>query len=233
MKRIAIAALLALPSCFDAGSPDEAPEAVAWPEGTVLAVDGRPVLAEDVERFVPMIELIEPEFVRRDHLRKILSNITLPTAAAGALVPEDRDAAYQRAEKLLATLRETGEVPAGAPAAVELSGPWVDVGMVSWFEAMNLEPGSFSALHETPGSWTFVELVSASDPPGEFDAWTEITVRRWDVPYLPKDGMHEMIRQALDALAIDVVDPEWEAAVPPLFLYNDGARTDAPDDSNR
>ncbi len=219
---LAALALLAA-SCDEPGAAPPVAPAPAYPPGTALAIGGHPIAAEDIERYVPMIEIIEPEFVRRDHLRKVLSNIVLPTAAGAALLPEDREAAYQRASELLAAARETGTLPDGAPEANPLSGPWVKVGMVSWFEAMSMEPGTYSPLHETPGAWTFFELISTGAPPGEFHATTEVSVRRYDVRYLPDEALHDLVQEALDTLPIDIVDPEWEPLVPPLFLYRSGS----------
>ncbi|MDG1491021.1 MAG: hypothetical protein P8R43_03960, partial [Planctomycetota bacterium] len=69
-------ALLLAPVMCSIGCSEPATETVtpkSYPEGTILLVDSQPVLAADVDRFVDAIARIEPEFVLRDHRRKVLS----------------------------------------------------------------------------------------------------------------------------------------------------------------
>ncbi|MEM9801298.1 MAG: hypothetical protein AAGA20_13305 [Planctomycetota bacterium] len=207
------------PGCGPGPSPEPEVPAPTYPEGTVLAVGGHPITAADVERYVDAVAIIEPEFVERDHRRKVLTNIVLPTAAGAALDPGAREVAFQEAQRLLSAARETGEVPEDAPEPMVLTGTFREVGLAPWALATTMEPMTFSQLQETPGAWTFFKLIATAAPPGEYGARTEVTIVRYDVPYIPREGAQELLRQALDELTIEVVDPDWEALVPPIHLY--------------
>ena len=217
---LAVAAAAGIVGCADAPAPEPPP--AAFPEGTVLTVGGHPVTAADVDQYVDMVAMIEPEFVLRDHRRKVLNNITLPVAAGAALDPQARDAAYRKAQRLLAAARETGDVPGDAPEPQILTGSFREVGMVSWSIAKDQEPMTFSELHETPGAWTFFKLIATAAEPGEFEPTSQVTIVRYDLYYLPQEGVREFVQSALDGFEITIVDPEWEPIVPPLYLYESG-----------
>lgn len=214
--------LLLSPLALFGGCSDPAPvvpEARTFPEGTVLAVDDQPILAADVDRFVGAIELIEPQFVLRDHRRKVLSNISIPLAAGAALEPEARQVAFSRAQGLISTLRETGELPPDAPEPRVMTGTFKEVGLIPWAIATEMEPLTFSELHETPGAWTFFKLTATSEPPGAFVGGSQVTIVRYDVPYLPQDAVRGLLQTAMEGLQVEVIDPEWEPVIPPLYLY--------------
>ena len=221
MKTILAITLAAGVLGCDSEAPVEAPP--AFPEGTVIAVDQHAIAASDVDRYVPALEILESEFTLTSHRRKILSNIILPIAAGAALDPAARDEAFVEAQRLLTIARETGSVPAEEAEPNTLSGSFKDIGLVSWAIARETEPLAYSDLHETPGAWTFFRLI-AVPPDGDVDDPTGMyTVVRYDIPYLPREGARELIRSALDQFEITVVDPEWESAVPPIYLYKSGS----------
>lgn len=195
-------------------------EAVTWPEGTVLAYGGEPISAEEVDRHLELIHLIEPHLVTTDHRRKALTNIVLPVAAGRVLFPDARQAAFERAQALAAEARETGRLPEGAPEANYLTGTWRDVGMPVWDEARRTEPGTYSQVIETPGAWTFVHVLAVGVEPGEeFGPRTAVTVQRYDVPYIEREATRDLLQSAMDQLDLEIVDPEWEAVVPASLLY--------------
>lgn len=220
---ICLVAVLPQLSCDRApgGSQTALPAEVEWPEGTVLAIGGEPITAQEIDRYVDMVHLIEPHLVKRDHRRKALSNVILPIAIGRALVPEtDRQAAFQEAERLASAAKETGTVPEGAAEVQYLTGTWKEVGMTVWNETRSTSPGSFSGVIETPGAWTFVHLLATTTEPGEaFSPTTVVTMQRYDVYYYDREGMRDLIQDGFDNLRVEVVDPEWEAVVPPLYLY--------------
>lgn len=202
----------------------DGPPTHTFPEGTVLAVDQHPITAAEVDRYVAALEIIESEFTLTSHRRKILSNITLPIAAGAALDPTTREEAFVEAQSLLAAARESGSVPEGAGQPQTLTGTFKVIGLASWAIARETEPMAFSDLHETPGSWTFFRLI-AVPPEGEKDSPTsQYTIVRYDVPYLPFEDARDLIQMALDEFEITVVDPAWDAAVPPIYLYKSGIK---------
>ncbi len=187
----------------------------------MLSVGGEGVTGAEIDRYVDMVHKIEPHLVKRDHRRKALSNVVLPIAVGRALVPEaDRFAAFEEAERLATAAKETGQVPEGGAEVQYLTGTWKEVGMTIWNEAQSTEPGSFTGVIETPGAWSFAHILAVNVEPGEaFGPLTEVTVQRYDVYYYDREGMRDLIQDGLDQLPIEVIDPEWEAVIPPLYLY--------------
>ncbi|MEC8512072.1 MAG: hypothetical protein VX015_07995 [Planctomycetota bacterium] len=203
-----------------AAAPADAAAPVSWPEGTALVFGGTPVSAEEIDRHVELIHLIEPHLVKSDHRRKALTNIVLPVVAGRVLYPDERQAAFERAQALAAEAREVGRVPEGAPEPIYLTGAWREVGMPVWDEARRTEAGSFSRVVETPGAWTFVHLLAVGTEPGEaFGPMTQITVQRYDVRYIDQEATRATLQSAMDQLELEIVDPEWEKVVPASLLY--------------
>jgi len=218
-----LTAAFPLASCEKSPGTPGSPVAVTatWPDGTVLAVGGEPISGAEVDRYVEMVHVIEPHLVKQDHRRKALANVVLPIAVGRALVPKvDRDAAFREAQRLLSEARETGTLPEGAVEAQYLTGTWKEIGMTIWNEAQSTAPDSFTAVIETPGAWTFAKVLATNAVPGEpFGPLTQVTVQRYDVYYYDREGMRNLIEDGLKELPFEVIDPEWEAVIPPLYLY--------------
>ncbi|MEM9382120.1 MAG: hypothetical protein AAGB93_19350 [Planctomycetota bacterium] len=225
MKLLALlAAAVAAAGCGGTDpEPDGAPEPPGYLEGTVLALDGRPITAEDVDRYVPAVATIESEFALPSHRRKVLSNIVLPVAAGAALDPTRREEAFLEAQALLAAARETGEVAPDVALPQTLTGTFKDIGLAPWALAREMEPLTFSDLHETPGAWTFFRLIAVPPDGDMLSAHAEFTIVRYDVPYLPREDARALIDDALNGFEITIVDPEWEALVAPIYLYKSGS----------
>lgn len=213
---------LALPLASCDGDPEAPPPApeVVWPEGTVLSVGGVGITGDEIDAHVPTVALVEPWFVERDHRRKAIAEIVLPIAAARAVLPAEREEAYDRAKGVASAALETGKVPEGTPEPISLTGSWKDVGLVAWGEASRLEPGSFSRLIETPGAWTLVKLLATDAAPGEtFSPRTIVTVLRYDFPFIEPEALKPLLKDAIKELKIEVIDPDWEPMIPPRLLY--------------
>ncbi len=169
------------------------------------------------------MKLIDPHLVQSSLRRGALANVSLPIAAGHALDPVAREEAFQKAQKIHAHVRETGEFPPDAPTANHLTGSWREVGLVPFNEAMTMQPGTYSKLFESPASWTFFKLTATNLEEGEsFTGLTQITIARYDIPYLPDEGSLELIQSAIDTLPFEIVDDEWEHIVPPIVLYKSG-----------
>lgn len=211
-----------LPGCGADGDapPADAAAPTSWPEGTALVFGGAPVSVDEIDRHLELIHLIEPHLVKSDHRRKALTNIVLPVVAGRVLYPEERQAAFERAQALAAEAREVGRAPESAPEPLYLTGTWLEVGMPVWDEARRTEAGSFSGVVETPGAWTFVHVLAVGAEPGEaFGPMTQVTVQRYDVPYIEREATRDMLQSAMDQLELEIVDPEWEKVVPASLLY--------------
>ena len=102
-SRIACAALLGLATAC--GSEQAAP---VWPQGTVVAVDGEPILASEVDAHVEAMLDLENAFGLSQRRRMVLVNVSLPLAHARRHGGERRAEARRSAEEWLARL-EAGE----------------------------------------------------------------------------------------------------------------------------
>ncbi|MEM8712178.1 MAG: hypothetical protein AAGG01_14605, partial [Planctomycetota bacterium] len=194
--------------------------AASYPEDTVFTLGGVPVLLSDIDAYVPLIRLIDPHLVTSSLRRNALANVVLPITASRALDPEAREEAFQRAQAYNAHARENGDVPPGTPEPRYLTGTWKDVGLVPFAEAMSMTPGSYSRLVESPAAWTFFKLIATNVEEGaEFEAMTEITIQRYDIPYLPDEASRELVQQAIDTFPVEVIDEEWEHIIPPIVIY--------------
>lgn len=211
--------------CVDSATQDDAHdtpdilEGPIYPEGTVLAANGQGVTAEEVDRFIELMSMVEPANVKADNRRKSLANIWIPVLAARAVFPEERLETFQIAQELLSTARETGDLPPGVEARY-MTGTWADVGMVEWLAARATAPGGFSELVENPGSWTFMKVLAHGVPEGQpFEPTTQVTVQIVDVPFFETENMRDLLLSAIDQTEFEVIDPAWETLVPPYYLY--------------
>jgi hypothetical protein len=217
-------ALLAV-ACDTREAPPAPPR--VYPAGTVAAVDGVPVAQAEVDRWVALMALIEPDKVHAHWRRLALSNIVLPLRAAEALDPEGRQAAFQHAERLRGLAAEQGRIPDEADVHDVALGTWRDVGLIDWEVARGLEVGAWSSVYETPGGWAFVRLLEEPEEPpdGALGARTSLRFERVHVMYLAPEGLRLLVDEALRKLPIEVIDPAWEALLPPIYLQNAPQRT--------
>lgn len=225
--RAALAALtLALASCDHAPPPSPAPRP-AYPAGTVLVLDGLPIAAADVDRWAAVIAPLEPDKVERHWRRLALSNVVMPIRAAEALDRPGHQAAFARAQALRASALERDRVPEEdlrpeTDFRDVAAGTWTRIGLVDWAIAKDLEVGAWSPLYETVGGFGFFRLLEKPEP---FGPLSDVRLERVQVFYLDPAGVKTLVDEALRALPIEVVDPEWEALVPPAYLQNVTPRT--------
>lgn len=204
-------------------SPISRGHSIDYPEGTAFAIGGIPIPKSAVDAYVPLMKLIDPHLAEPALRRAAFANITLPIHAARALDPDSWEAAFQKAQGIHAQVRETGELPADAPTPNYLNGSWLDIGMVPFQAAIGMEPGSYSRLVESPSAWTFFKLIATNLDEGEaYDGLTQVSIVRYDVPFLPQEGSQALVQQAIDTLPFEIVDEEWEHIVPPIVLYKSG-----------
>lgn len=229
--RALLALALLVPAC-DRGAGEPAPAPAEHPLGTVLAVDGVPILAGEVDRWAAVTALLEPDKVAAHQRRLALANVVLPLRAAEALDPEGRRRAFARISHLRGLATELGRIPDDAERRDVAAGTWRQVGLVDWEVARGLEVGQWSEVYETPGGWAFLRLLERDAPvePGETPSAlspreTGVRFERVHVFYLDPEGVRTVLDEALRALPIEIVDPEWERYVPPIFLQHAVSRT--------
>lgn len=208
-----------VPAAESSADGSTAAAAEAWPEGTVLVANGEALTADEVDRYVKLMSMVEPQYVEEDHRRKALANISIPMLAARAILPEERLTAFKLAQDYLSHSRETGEFPEGVTPRY-VSGTWRDVGMVEWEAARATAVEDFSGLVETPGGWSYLKLLAQGVPEGQpFEPTTQVTVQIVEVPFLETPDLRDLLQTAVDQLEFQVVDPAWEPLVPPYYLY--------------
>jgi hypothetical protein len=218
----AIAALLlaAASACERQESAAEEPPARSWPPGTVIAIDGEPILAEEVDLPSAWIERIEPGSSSQ-HLRRLsLTNVVIPRRIAGAIAG-DEARARARAEAL-ATLESLFALPeapatAGEPASVE--GNWLELGIVAWGTAMDLAEGRWSGVVEDVGR--FVLLRRLGQDPAPVPGAIRVRLELFEFPYLAGVG-RGALEQAYAQHRLEIVDPAWREIVPEHIQYKMG-----------
>jgi len=198
-----------------------------YPAGTVVAVDGVAVAASEVDRWAAVTALLEPDKVHAHWRRLALSNIVLPLRASEALDPEGRRAAFADAGRLRGLAVELDRIPDDAAVRDVAEGTWNQVGLIDWDVARGLAVGEWSEVYETPGGWAFLRLLERPEvAPGEaLGPHAALRFERVHVFYLAPEGLRTLVDDALRQLPVEVVEPDWEPLVPPLFLQHAVRRT--------
>ncbi|MEZ6016426.1 MAG: hypothetical protein R3F49_15010 [Planctomycetota bacterium] len=216
---VAAACLGGLAGCSD--EPLAAPAGPEYPAGTVLAIEGVPIGAEEVDRWAQVTAVLEPDKVQRHWRRLALSNVVLPMRAAEALDPEGRQGAFAEATRLRGLASELDRLPDDAKLRDVATGSWSQIGLIDWETARELEVGAWSPVYETPGGWAFFRVL---EKPAEWGPIAPVTIERAHVFYLDPEGLRTLVADALHKLTIDIVDPEWEPLVPPIYLQHSTRR---------
>ena len=198
-----------LAACAQDGA---ASPAVAWPEGTVLAVDGVPVLASEVEPIAQAIAALYPENTRPHCRRLALTNVNLPQAALRSRFREERERARE------ACARRGATIAADPGAASALEGDWRALGLDLWVAARGLERGTWSGPLELVGRFALVCVDERTGDDARSERWS---LRILEVPYAARESEDPQttIAQTLDASRLTVVDPAWSEVVPESWKY--------------
>ena len=203
--------ILLLALCACSKPPPPAP---SWPAGTVLVLDGRPILAADVDQAANVIALLEPRD-SIDQLRRLaLTNVVLPTLAAQAIDPQRRAEAQHLAQewKRAIDAGTTTQAPAVGPLLVERKGPMLTLGLELWNAAMELEPGHWTNVVETAGCFHIARLEQKGT--AMLPGLVELTLSVYDFPYIEGAQAHDAIQARLDRAQLVYLDESWRALVP-------------------
>jgi hypothetical protein len=199
MKRARAALCLLAAACGPAEPPRAAGAAPAWPAGTVLAVAGEPVRAQEVEPLAEDIGLLYPEYSPTHRRRLALTNGILARAAGRTSHAEAWAAARERARQARA------QPDALEPRAVQ--GDWRALGLELWSAARRLEPGTWSEPLELTGRWVLVRLEGRALDARRVEL---LELELCEFPYLDPPT----VEQAIAASRLEIVDPTWNATVP-------------------
>jgi hypothetical protein len=218
---IAAVLLAAASACERRESAGEEPPARSWPPGTVIAIDGEAILAEEVDLPSAWIERIEPGSSSQ-HLRRLaLTNVVIPRRIAGAIAGDE---ARERARaEALATLESLAsgspEAPATAGEPTSTEGDWLELGIVAWGTAMDLAEGRWSGVVEDVGR--FVLLRRLGQDPAPIPGAIRVRLELIEFPYLAGVG-RGALEQAYAQHRLEIVDPAWREIVPEHIQYKMG-----------
>lgn len=206
-------ALITLCACADQGPAPGAP-----PEGAVIGVGPSWILAEEVDRWVDTVALLEPTETRPSWRRKALTNLVLPSKIAALLVPEERKQARAAAESVQQALRSQGTLPDSFPEPLNTAaGDVYAVGLGRWIMARGLPLGEWSEIFEEAGTFLIMRVLEAPDA-GDWKPNTAIRIEYVHVPYLrPEDQPALLVEQAREQILIRAVTPEWEWILPQYY----------------
>jgi hypothetical protein len=221
------------PACDDKPSEpsDGAPISEAharqdWPPGTVLAIEGVPITADEVDRASVYVQTIELSATGPQLRRLALENIVLRRAIARLLAPEEHTKAAREAADLHARLagKITDVGPGVDPAAgaKQVTGTFQSLGLVTWGAALELPEGQWSEPIEDIGQWVVLRRTGLRE--GAVPMATEVSIEAFVFPWLPADQGASVIESAYDRLHLEIVDPAWREIVPELTQYRMGAR---------
>lgn len=213
LPRLLAALPLLLPAC---GAADPEP---AWPAGTVLAVDGEPIRAEEVDEVASWFAWIEPQDSLNQLRRLALARHLFPRHAARRLDPAARARELARAERWRAELvAGTADASApGAPAEARRAGRWQAHGAAVWDVAFELGEGVWSPVVESVASFHVFQVVGRTE--GGTPGLVELTLRVYDFPWLDPGTAAAAIEAELDRCRLVFVDEAWRDAVPTWWQH--------------
>ncbi len=214
-RRAALAALLAA-AALGCEQP-AAVQPVDWPPGTVLALNGEPISAAEVDEVAAIVARAEPHSAV-PHLRRIaLTNVVLARAAARQLAGEARERARAQAAAFADALRAgtADQTPLLAPDQTTQEGGVAQVGLELWSWALDANLGAWSDPLELAGSWRVarVDERTRRERPGEI----HFRITCYTFPWFERSDAQREIDAFLDRSKLEFVDPAWRDVVPTLW----------------
>lgn len=198
----------------------------SWPAGTVLAIDDRPILAEEVDRWMEAIDLVEPGRSLAGRRRLALTNIELHRAIARVVYGDEVHTARDEAERLRELLLAGEPLPAEGPQLESREdGFWKHLGIDLWAHARTAPLGEWSPVIETTGAFVVMRVNSRSEEP--WDAFSGAAVEWLVVPYVDFLNAREILISAEDTVQLTIVDEEWREILPAHYQYRMGVRPEA------
>jgi hypothetical protein len=191
----------------------------AWPAGTVLVLNEVPIRAEEVDAVGSAFATLEPQDTLLQLRRLALTNSIFPRIAAMGIDPAGRKTVHELAVSYLAALRGGGLPPGPltGPIENERSGIFKELGFEIWRTAIDLEPGRWSEILESPGSFHILRVKSRKE--GSLASLTRLNIGAFDFPFIQAETARADIEAALDRARLTILDPDWRDAVPAAWRY--------------
>ena len=224
-------ALTPLAGCGEpTGAGPEARAQREWPAGTVLAVGGEPIAAEEIDRDMAVVMQVAVDSVARDLQRKALVHLTLPRAIGRALGGKRRARVLAEVEAWRAELA-AGE-QAGPLGLEHLSGGYGDMDLALWGAALDTPIGAWTEIQDVGGEFVFGRVLARSEH--TIAAGTVVEVEAARRAYLEGPSPQAEVERAMDRLTLTIVDPLWREVVPEIIQHRMRARLPGgPAEANR
>lgn len=208
--RALLQALVALLLAVGCGAEDPA-SPPTWPEGTVVVLDGVPILGSEVDAHLDAVRAIRPAASTEELRRLVLMNEALPRARGAAEGGARRAEAREEARAWLEDLR-AGE--RSFDAVTPRTGNWDRIGFELWLAVRLGQPGETLGPFELPGRFAVALLEARSEAPRpELEAFL---VRVVEFPFVT--GPEALSSRATEGV-LDIVDPAWDEIVPGIYKY--------------
>lgn len=215
---------LALAACERAAPPTVAGSTTAvgsqtLPAGTVLTLNGAPILVDEVDAIGSMVARVEVHSSLPNLRRIALTNVVFPRLAARQVAgAEKRESARRTAETWRAAL-ERGETPAAptiGPREAELSGGLLELGLETWNWMLDAPIGAWSEPIETTDGWRLARVLERSGGarPAEVRARVDVRSFPWD----DSESFARAVEEHLDRSKLVFIDESWRDVVPTLWL---------------
>jgi len=206
---ILLAAALLAGACTPAAAP-------SYPAGTVLVMDGEPILQTEIDALAGALSDLGPQYTEPHRRRVILTRLLLPRARARHLYPDAREAALAR----LAGRR--AEIDSGAePQIVE--GDESVIGLSTWLALREAPIGEWTETFEGPGAVAQAKLISRDGHPNPsteyFVCWLnyeEYAGPEFSIEPTQLGGTLEIVAEDAET---------WRAVLPTRWLFELEERT--------
>ncbi len=153
-------------------------------------------------------------------LRKLaLTGSIFPRIAGRSIDAKRRTEAEELAKSYLAALQAGTllEGPLAGPIEIDRSGTFREIGFELWRAALDLEPGRWSGILESPGCFHVLRVKSRRE--ASLASMTTLTIGAFDFPFVQVETAKADLEAALDRSRLVIVDPEWRDAVPAAWRY--------------
>jgi hypothetical protein len=200
-------------------SCDPGVESIAsWPQGTVLAVDGEPLFASEIDEHIDALLAINSAFAKTERRRQILIHIGFPLAYARKHNAERRAAARAEANAWYAGFPGI-ESSASDQSQIAFNEPeignWDMLGMDVWLVARSLEPGQTSKVVELPGRFAVIRMLERDNNLRGGEELMKICLEE----FVFVDALDQISDDLYLQGTLEIIDPAWNEVVPGAYKY--------------